>query len=966
MSNKRDKQKRRGYSPHAVEQLLETGGGLLAELAADTDAEVDEALVERWLGSRIGPFRVLEFIDGGGMAQVFRAERDDGQFEQVVAIKVLRTSLSADLSERFAAESRLLGKLKHPGIAQIIDGGMAHGDPWIAMEFVDGQPLDAYCNEKRLTVEERLAAFLCVADAVQHAHSRLIVHRDIKPSNVLVSHDGRPILLDFGIAKTLSEQLSADDPPALSLLTPQYATPEQVSGEPAGVASDIYQLGLLLYTLLTDRLAQGMEHSSIEVMKKIVIEHAPISPSKQIGKLRAEDKALARSVAEARKTRSASLEKKLQGDLDAIVGKSLEKDPDRRYRSVTALVDDVKAFLDCRPVQARSPGLLYRSERFARRHRGGVIAGVLTFVVVFTALTMVALSWRSALNAQTQALAEARRSQQVGEFLGQMLERSNPWFGGSERATTRGLLDASRDDIDSLVDQPDVQAELLTRFGAAYRSMGAYEDSIEAYGDGIELWRALGEMDPVVTGLTQLAFISLQLNRIEAGQQYLREARTIATQTPGLLPESRGYLSLVEAINTGMNGEFDAQLATLESVIAELEGETSVQAARVREAATMRMIPNAMYVSDLGRLESLIDEIDSSHQLRTDTAPAAAVILLQHKMRYWQMRGGLTVAERYGKEALQQLRKIFGPDHARTAFAETDVAMLLLDHGKLDEADDYFQPGLERLRKVYAADPTSEQHLIDAHRLAALGQFDSARTEIEAAGSAAATELDRTLVELSEAMLMVDEHRFAEAGDAFERVLPKAIETSHRHHGPVLEARIARARSLFETGQLDAAETAYQSLLDESAAHQPHGLPGETMMLTGLARVALRRNDPGRAGDLVDRARAQMLAIDASMTPQLFDVLLLQGEVLSATGPAASQAVLDTLKAEAAELRSSRSIQQQYRLTRLSALLAAAGETTFARDLCAGASASMKEVLATTHPLMVAATTRCDTTRTGR
>ena len=288
--------------------------------------------------------------------------------------------------------------------------------------------------------------------------------------------------------------------------------------------------------------------------------------------------------------------------------------------------------------------------------------------------------------------------------------------------------------------------------------------------------------------------------------------------------------------------------------------------------------------------------------------------------------------------------------------------MLLLDQGKLEEADDYFQPGLDRLRKVYAADPTSEQHLIAARRLAALGQFDSARSEIEAAGSAAATELDHTLVELDEAMLLVDEHRFTEAVDAFDRVLPEAIETSHRHHGPVLEARIARARSILQNGEVNEAENAYRSLLDESGAHQPHGLPGEAKMLMGMARVALRRSDLDRASDLIDRARAQILAVDATMTPQLFDVLLLQGEILSATDAAEAQPVLDRLKTEAAGIRASRSVQQQYQLTQLASLLAGAGQTAFAQELCAEASASMGDVLAPTHPLLLAAMTQCKLT----
>ncbi len=960
MSNDEDSQKRRTYSPRAVDQLLETGGGILAELAVDADAAIDQALIDRWLGSKIGAFRVVEFIDGGGMAQVFRAERDDDQFEQILAIKVLRTSLSANLSERFAAESRLLGKLKHPGIAQIIDGGMAHGDPWIAMEFVDGQPIDAYCNDQRLTVDERLAVFLQVADAVQHAHSRLIVHRDIKPSNVLVGHDGRPILLDFGIAKALSEQLSVDDPLVLNLLTPQFATPEQVSGEPAGVASDIYQLGLLLYTLLTDQHAQDMKRFGVDVMRKIVIEHVPNPPSEQVARLREGDKALATRVAQARRTRSIALEKQLQGDLDAIIGKALEKDPDRRYRSVTALIDDVAAFLDCRPVQARAPGFLYRSQRFARRHRGSVIAGVLTIVVVVTALSMVALSWRSALHAQTQALAEARRAQQVGEFLSQMLDRSDPWYSGSEHTTTRALLNASREDIDSLVEQPDVQAELLTKFGAAYRSMGAYEESLQAYSDGIKLWRTLGEPDHVITSLSKLAFINLQLNRIDSGRQYLREARDIVNQTPGLLPETRAYLTLVEAIDTGMNGEFDEQQALLESIVSELEGQTSVLAVRTLEGARMRMIPNAMYLSDLGRVDSLIRDIDSSHQSQSDTPSASVVILLQHKMRYWHMRGGLRMAESYGKQALQQLSEVLGPDHARTAYAETDVGLLLMEQAKLDEAEEFFELGLNRMRRVYAADPTSEQHMIEAYRLAATGQFEQAREGMEAAAAVATTWMDRAQVDLSMAILSVDEHRFIEAVDDLDRVIPASIQNSHRHYGPVLDARIARAHALYEIGRVNDAETAFQSLLNESRAMRPYGLPGESKMLLGMARVALQHDDLVRASDLIDRALARILAVDDRMTPHLFDVLLVQAEILNVTDAAEAREVLDTLKAQSASIRDSKSIQQQYRLVRLSSVLAAAGQTTFARDLCRGASASIEEMLAPAHPLMVTARAHCE------
>ena len=950
---------RRRYSARAVDELLETGGGILAELTDSVVNEVDEALVERWIGSKVGAFRVVELVAGGGMAQVFRAERDDNQFEQVVAIKVLRTSLPSDLSRQFAEESRLLGRLKHTGVAQILDGGVAHGDHWIAMEFVDGRPIDAYCNEFRLTVEQRLTVFVRVASAVQHAHSQLIVHRDIKPGNVLVDADGQPKLLDFGIATALTGRLPAGSTCTADLLTPHYASPEQVNGEPAGVASDIYQLGLLLYSLLTDQIAQEIQHCGIDPIKKAVLEKRPVAPSDRIGELVGTDPERAKHIADARSTSPQKLQKTLKGDLDAIVAKCIEKEADKRYSSVTALVDDVEAFLECRPVQARAPDVMYRSLCFAKRHRGGVAAGLLTILVVLVSLTVVALSWRSTLSAQSHALAEARRAQQVGEFLGEMLEKSNPWYGGSEVSTTRALLDASRDDIDRLTSQPDVQADLLTKFGAAYRSMGAYRESISAYSDGLALWNSIGDINSIVACMSSLAFTHLQLNDIEIGRRYLRDARTIVDAAPEIRAYTRANLRLVEAIDIGMSGGFDEQLYMLEEVIEELDGDDSLKAARLREAANFRMIPNAVYLSDLGRLEKLINNLDDEFAIRASTSAAAPVILLQHKMQLRWMRGELAKAEDNARQALQHLTELFGQDNARTAFAAVDLATLLMEQDKWGEADEYYEFAQDRLQTIYAAHPTSDQHLMEAFRLGATGQFDAARSAFRTARSVASTALDEVLAELGDASLYVDEHRYQEAIVSFELALPDAVAKAHRHYEPVIKARIANARSLYESGRVDEAESAFETLLDESGGSPPHGLPGEAAMLTGLAHVVFEKGDAIRARGLVDRALARLSGSGDSITPGNFDTLLLRAEILSVTDTIAADIALERLGAAARNVRNSRSIQQQFRLTRLSSLLASRGQTALAEELCDGASDSIRRVLDRSHPLSLAAQQHC-------
>src|SRR5262245_56368970 len=346
--------------------------------------------------SRIGSYRILGQIGRGGMGAVYLAERADDQYRKHVAVKLLPTFSASDEQpvRRFLEERQILAALEHPDIARLLDGGVTpEGLPWFAMEYVEGAPIDRYCDDHCLTIEQRLELFRRVCAAVQYAHRNLVVHRDLKPANILVSNDGRVKLLDFGIAKLLGGD-GAGGPPAVTLtderlMTPRYASPEQVTGGAVSTASDVYALGVLLHELLTGRDPYRLpSEQSFEVVQAI-LEREPERASVSASRAAADyDPAV---VARARGTTSVRLRRHLMGDLDMILLTALQKHPARRYGSVEQLQADLERHLTGLPIAARGDGRLYRARKFVRRNTVGVVvAAIFALVVVgFVGLTSV-------------------------------------------------------------------------------------------------------------------------------------------------------------------------------------------------------------------------------------------------------------------------------------------------------------------------------------------------------------------------------------------------------------------------------------------------------------------------------------------------------------------------------------------------------------------------------------------------
>ena len=342
-------------------------------------------------GRRLGAYRITREIGHGGMGSVYLAARADDVFHKEVAIKIVRMGLAhADLLRRFHQEREILASLDHPAIARVIDGGSTEeGLPYLVMDYVDGRPIDAWCDEHGLNVSERLTLFRAVCAAVQHAHQRLVLHRDIKPAHILVTPNGDVKLLDFGIAKLFADDGLARTLPhtetATRIMTPEYASPEQVRGDAVHTTSDVYALGVVLYELLTGRWPYGTRSRQLYDVIRAICDEEPTRPSIAVGQMEEAPRAI---VAEGSVD---ALRRRLEGDLDNILLKALEKDPSRRYTSVEQFSEDIRRQLEGFPVSARKDTAAYRAHTFVRRHRVGVAAVAIILLSLF--LTFLTTLW---------------------------------------------------------------------------------------------------------------------------------------------------------------------------------------------------------------------------------------------------------------------------------------------------------------------------------------------------------------------------------------------------------------------------------------------------------------------------------------------------------------------------------------------------------------------------------------------
>ena len=662
-----------------ADSMLDHGLAPVATSLLDTTA-ADEVP-----GGDFGPYRLVRLLGEGGMAVVYLAEREDLGSE--AAIKLMHHAwMSPARRERFASEQRTLAQLNHPGIAHLYDAGtLPDGTPWIAMEYVNGQTLTAWTRANAQPLTARLRLFREICEAVQHAHGHLIVHRDLKPSNILVTADGRAKLLDFGIAKQLAPE--SDDAGAtrtgLQMMTPAYAAPEQIRGEPTGVHTDVYALGVVLYELLSGRLPFDVAGRTASDVEATILGTDPVRPS-----------VVARAA-----THGADASRATWADLDVLCLTAMHREPARRYRTVDALLRDVDHYLQNEPLEARPDSAGYRTAKFAQRHRTTLVASGAVLAVIVALTTVSALRIRAA---RDTAVREAQRAQQIQRFTLSLFEGgeqlSEP--GDSLRAVTlveRGVVEAA-----TLAAEPVVQAELYQTLASIFQRLGRLDRADSLLQRAITARKALPADHPdVARSLTALAGLRVAQSQLPEAEKLAREG--LAASRRARAPGHRDIAVAATVLGKVLEerGAYADAIAVMRDALT-LHTALAPVSPDVAEAST-QLGNDYFYAGDYAGADSLFRQSRAvAQRLYGDRHPLVADALINLGAVQFQ-RGEFAAAEKYDREGLAIIRYVYGDNDPRTAAALTMLGRALVAEEKYDQAAPLTRQALAIREKVFGA-----------------------------------------------------------------------------------------------------------------------------------------------------------------------------------------------------------------------------------------------------------------------
>ncbi len=778
---------------------------------------------------RLGAYRILHEIGCGGMSTVYLAVRDDDQYQQRVAIKLIRDGLgSDDRHRRFLQERQILAGLDHPNIARLLDGGTtADGLPYVVLEYVEGLPIDTYCDRHRLSINERLALFCDVCSAVHAAHQNLVIHRDLKPGNVLVTAGGVPKLLDFGIAKLLNPELSARELqttlPNFRLMTPAYASPEQIRGEPVTTASDVYSLGVMLYQLLTGRAPYVLDGVSRDEVERVICETEPRPPSTAVSSVAPEAAAsetlgsgAAGSETLAGSTQPeapSTLRRRLAGDLDAIVLMALRKEPQRRYGSAEQLAEDLRRTLGDQPVRARRDTLRYRTGKFLRRNRW-VPAAMLIGLVFSIGMTVQTLRLSAALQHAVMQEQEARgqrdRAESVSDFLVRLFRTSDPNEARGRTLTARELLDQASWRIDAeLESQPALKATLMDTMGVVYQNLGFFDEAGSLLVRAFEMRRQLapGADADVAQSLSHLAFLRHLEEDFTTAEVLARQALEMRREMFGaehpLVAESQHDLAEV----LFASGEWD-------------DSET-----HYRSALAMRQ-----------------ELLGPQHRAVAESLNEMSM-LLRAKDQYDE-------ADAMASEALEIWRESFGDDHPEVATALENVALVRVARGDLESSEALLRQALDIKQRLLG-----DAHPGVAETAAELGSVVAKRGDLATGESLLRQSLATALLHWGEESPRVANHQSRLAAVLAERGShAAAAELGHRalvayrqtfgadHPWTALQmSTVARYRR--SSGDIDGAITFYRDAVELWRRVQPDGSWDFAYGLIELGRILDSQGD---------------------------------------------------------------------------------------------------------------------------
>ena len=769
----------------------------LADVAHDVlhrESRPAEAIPQR----EFGAWRAISVLGEGGMGVVYLAERAD--LGSKAAIKILRDAwLSPARRDRFAAEQRTLAQLNHPSIAALHDAGtLAEGTPWFVMEYVEGTPITEYCRKRECDVKERLRLFRAVCEAVQHAHSHLVVHRDLKPSNILVREDGSVKLLDFGISKQLDsfDALVEQTRTAVRLMTPAYASPEQIRGDAVGVHTDVYSLGVVLYELLVGRLPFDLSGRSPGEAEKIILEREPERPSAAARRMEYTSKGAAPV---------ARIGKNAWADLDVLCLTAMHKDAQRRYRTVDALVRDVDHFLKNEPLEARADSARYRIRKFASRHRRSLAAGgaAIAAIVLLTAF----YTYRMAA-ARNAAIAEASRAERLQKFTLDLLQGGDQSVGPSDSVRVVTLVDRGVQEAQSLTREPATQAAIYETLGNIYTKLGKYTRADTLLRASLDQRRRLfgSEHPDVAQSLVSLGELRVAQAEYDTAVTLINDGLAMARRT---LPPNHPAIAK-DVVSMGLalieKGDYDKAISVLDTAVA-LQTSLNPSSPELSEAisalANTHFYAGHYAVSDtLNRRALAMD--------RRIYGPAHAQVAddLMNLGAIQQEFGNFVEAEKFHRQALDITRKWYGENHPETASNLTLVGRALVSQKRLDEGAEMLKEAVTISERVYGpVHPRVASALNELGRVAQQqGKLDEAEANFRRIFQIYRTVYNDKhyyigIAESNLAGVFHERKRYGEAERLFRDVLRRYSEVLTPEHQLVGIAKVRYGETLLAAGK---------------------------------------------------------------------------------------------------------------------------------------------------------------------
>ncbi len=775
-----------------VASLLESLGQHQQLSAAAPRPDVQQSLSDpcELPPARFGPYQPVRLLGRGGMGAVYLARRADGQFEQTVALKIMAPHLAgAEFLGRFQMERQLLASLTHPNITRLLDGGMSSsGEPYLVMEYVEGQTLDRHCDERKLDIQGRLRLFLGVCEAVDYAHRNLILHRDLKPSNVLVTPEGVVKLLDFGTASLIYENRELTAPHA-RMVTARYASPEQLQGKRTTQASDIFSLGVILYELLTGAWPFGNPDSVIGELERAVHDVTPVFPST----------AVTAEASERRGLPSNRLRRLLNGDLSAIALKALESDPSRRYGSVRQLADDIERSVNGLPVQARPQTAIYRASKFVRRRWLPILS------MAFVAAVLVAATVVS-VNQARIARAEARKAGKVSQFLSDMLASAGRYNFDPQKFTVAQMLDSAAPQLETAwKDDPLVEATLRTSLGTSYSAVQRHDLARVQLEKARTTFHALGNQMEEANALTWLAADAGDAGLPDEAVKYYRTALTLLN---GLGKDAspvvvfRAKRNLAAILSATLNRDLDEAGKLFSEAIQLAQRNTSIPRPELALAKTEQ---GAMLLN-LGRTAEAENAFRESIEIfRRENFTGVGTAQTYYELVILKSRSGdFPAAKEFARQYYEARLRNLGPNHARTAEASILWARFRAETGETKEAVAQVleaipvaRVGLPHLSTTLWSSLTGVSHVLNA-----AGHFAEAepyaREEIAIVDNAHFQEVDarraQSLFELAKALRGQDKDReavatFTRAGKIYEQLGPNWAKSVERTRKALDEAQ---------------------------------------------------------------------------------------------------------------------------------------------------------------------------------